>query len=81
MTGAKLFASAFGGDSPKLTWPDIDPGERQGRANLFIGSVTAHRNVRAHREAIEASRSDELSEFLLLNHLYRLERRCTPATQ
>jgi len=33
----------------------------------------AYRNPRAHRE-VEGYRTDQLAEFLLLNHLYRLER-------
>jgi hypothetical protein len=69
---ARLFAKAFNGPSAPLTWRDTTAGEREGRANLFIGTAKAYRNPRAHREP--SNRSDEqLAELLLLNHLYTLE--------
>jgi hypothetical protein len=40
--------------------------------NLFTGAYLSHRNRRAHQELSEYA-SDSLVEFLLLNHLYRLE--------
>ena len=43
-----------------------------GRANLFAGSFGAYRNRRAHKE-MKGQDNEVLSEFLLLNHLYRLE--------
>lgn len=70
--GQKLFSQAFHGAGSALTWKGVDEGEHAGRANLFTGAYGAHRNPRAHREP----RSDlalEVSEFLLLNHLFRLE--------
>jgi hypothetical protein len=71
--GAKLFSKAFNGPNPSLHWENVDDGERGGRTNLFIGTFLAYRNPRAHRELKDRSR-EELTEFLLLNHLYRLER-------
>jgi hypothetical protein len=71
--GTKLFSQTFAGNNPKLTWDHIDDGERAGRANLFTGAYMAHRNPRAHRE-LESDRDGQLAEFLLLNHLFRLEK-------
>jgi len=44
----------------------------KGRANPFKGAVMAHRNPLAHRK-FKISAVSALSEFLLLNHLYKLE--------
>jgi hypothetical protein len=69
----KLFEAAFRGGRPKprLYWNVVDTAERDGRTNLFTGAYMAHRNSRAHSEL----RSHEsVTEFLLLNHLYLLER-------
>jgi Protein of unknown function (Hypoth_ymh) len=71
--GVKLFSEAFLGKDSKLQWDDTDDGERIGRASLFTATYSAHRNPRAHKEKQE-SRSGLLSEFLLLNHLFILEK-------
>jgi len=70
--GAKLFTQAFLNFN-KLHWKGIDKGEQVARANLFINAYSAYRNPRAHKET-KADSSEYLSEFLLLNHLYRLEK-------
>ena len=70
--GAKLFSQVFLSDPPKLTWGEIDRAEHAGRASLFTGTFMAYRNPRAHREPHKYS--SELGEFLLLNHLFLLER-------
>ncbi len=71
--GAKLFSQAFNPNGGKLTWKDVDGGERAGRMQLFIGAYSAYRNRRAHREP-KAEDKKGLMEFLLLNHLYLLEK-------
>lgn len=71
--GAKLFQQAFIEDAAKLGWKGLDRGEQKGRGQLFTAAYMAHRNPRAHRERNEYS-GDQLSEFLLLNHLYLLEK-------
>lgn len=71
--GRKLFSLAFMGTDSKLLWKGVDGAEQAGRANLFTGAYMAHRNPRAHRE-LPGSSDQELAEFLLLNHLYMLER-------
>jgi hypothetical protein len=71
--GAKLFAKAFAGLTARLYWKDLDDGEKAGRVNLFTGAYMAHRNPRAHRE-LQSDSDQQLTEFLLLNHLYRLEK-------
>lgn len=69
--GYKLFSQVFLGSPPKLTWLDVDSSEHAGRASLFTGTFMAYRNPRAHREP--RRHSSELTEFLLLNHLFLLE--------
>lgn len=71
--GSKLFSQAFNPSDGMLAWKTADEGERAGRMQLFTAVYTAHRNPRAHIEL--GSHAEELlTEFLLLNHLYRLER-------
>lgn len=69
----RLFAQAFQGDTSALTWKDIEPGEHNGRGQLFTGAYMAYRNPRAHRE-LKRDQSAMLAEFLLLNQLYTLEK-------
>jgi len=71
--GTRLFSQAFIGNSAKLTWQSIETTERIGRGNLFTAAYMAHRNPRAHRE-LKSYHDAQLSEFLLLNHLFRLEK-------
>ncbi|MFN2455469.1 MAG: TIGR02391 family protein [Pyrinomonadaceae bacterium] len=71
--GAKLFSQAFLGPTAKLGWKDLDVSENAGRASLFTGVFMAYRNPRAHRE-MRGYANDQLTEFLLLNHLYFLEK-------
>jgi hypothetical protein len=71
--GAKLFAQAFQGPTAKLGWKGLDMGEQAGRASLFIGTFMAYRNPRAHRE-VKTGANNHLTEFLLLNHLFCLEK-------
>ncbi len=71
--GSKLFSQAFDPKNGKLGWKDIDSGEHAGRMTLFTGAYNAYRNRRAHRELSDDAEG-VLTEFLLLNHLYRLEK-------
>lgn len=71
--GVKLFSEAFHGEKAKLGWKDIGESERIGRANLFVGAYMAYRNPRAHREP-DGHAESHLTEFLLLNHLFILEK-------
>lgn len=71
--GAKLFSQAFDPEHGTLTWEHVDAGERAGRMQLFVGTYGAHRNLRAHKE-VKTRSGELLAEFLLLNHLYCLER-------
>ncbi|MCY1523989.1 hypothetical protein D9M68_589040 [compost metagenome] len=77
--GSKLFSAAFRGSPPLLGWPDIDPNEQAGRANLFISVFQAYRNRRAHNE-LTADQKHDLAELLLLNNLYLLERTAVRGT-
>lgn len=71
--GAKLFSQAFLGDKARLGWKNLDGGERAGRGSLFTAAYTAYRNPRAHRE-LNDDGHNQVVEFLLLNHLYLLEK-------
>lgn len=68
--GTRLFAQAFVQEDSVLTWPDIDPGEVKARGQLFNNTFSAFRNPRAHKENAQGF---GLSEFLLLNLLFKLE--------
>lgn len=71
--GAKLFTQVFNPAGGPLGWPTLDPSEQVGRMQLFNATYMAYRNPRAHRELDDDGKS-VLAEFLLVNHLYRLER-------
>lgn len=71
--GAKLFSQAFVGDAPKLRWKGLNTGEQNARGNLFVSAYSAYRNPRAHRE-LKSDSHDQIREFLLLNHLFSMER-------
>jgi hypothetical protein len=71
--GANLFTNVFHDKFPKLRWAKLgDVKERAARVKLFEGAYGAHRNPRGHREF--GGSLQELTEFMLLNHLYLLER-------
>lgn len=79
--GAKLFQPAFMGDASHLTWAGLTSKEQAARADLFKAAWGSFRNPRAHKE-LDHSPEDLLSEFLVLNQLFRLEsqaiKRLTP---
>ena len=70
--GARLMSQAFQGANPTLRWPNIDATEQGVRGELFKSAFGSCRNPRAHRE-FASDAPAELSEFLLINHLFRLE--------
>ncbi len=74
--GTKLFSQAFAANGGKLAWKELSGGEHAGRTTLFTGAYLAYRNRRAHRESKDEA-EHLLMEFLLLNHLYRLEKEST----
>ena len=69
---SKVFATAFLGERPFLTWKEVTTAERISRGNLFVGAYGAFRNPRAHKELAQ-DRETLLSEFQTLNLLFRLE--------
>lgn len=75
--GQRLFNHALLPPTRCLEWDVIEDGERQGRVGLFTNAFMAHRNPRAHREQ-EADSCAQLSEFLLLNHLFLLDGQLRP---
>ncbi len=76
--GAKLFSQAFEGPTAKLGWKGLDSGEQTGRGLLFKSAYLAHRNPRAHREMEEYGHA-QLAEFLILNHLFLIEKEAVKA--
>jgi hypothetical protein len=68
-----LFSKAFVVDKAVLGWDIDNESERKGRGQLFVNVFMAYRNPRGHRELVHPP-SDTLCEFLLLNHLFGLER-------
>ena len=74
--GANLFRKAFDPQKGVLLWKGLTPAEGEGRLNLFSAAFGACRNPRAHKE-INSSLGDQVSEFLLLNMLFRMEREAT----
>jgi hypothetical protein len=77
--GEKLFSRAFLHADAKLGWTEIDESERIGRAQFFASTFKAYRNPRAHRE-LKSNSHNQLTELLLLNHLFRLEKEASPNT-
>lgn len=71
-----LFSAAFQGENAVLRWRKCDAAEQAARGELFRAIFTAYRNPRAHGH-VGGSADDKLSEFLLLNQLFRLERQAT----
>ncbi|MCC5845914.1 MAG: hypothetical protein JJU05_16830 [Verrucomicrobia bacterium] len=67
-----LFSAAFEGEKSVLYWPGIPPGEEMDRVNFFKAAYGSFRNPRAHKE-LDHLPEDLFSEFLTLNHLFRLE--------
>jgi hypothetical protein len=76
--GSTLFNKIFLKEK-LLIWKGIDAGECVGRAQLFVGAYQAYRNPRAHHEDKHHD-YEQLSEFLLLNHLFKLQKEATLAT-
>jgi hypothetical protein len=71
--GSDLFMKSFVGQSQKLKWEGFSENEHTARAGLFKDAYSSSRNRMMHRE-LDSDRHEYLSEFLLLNHLYRLEK-------
>jgi hypothetical protein len=69
----RLFSNAFMGDRAKLRWRGCDDAEQAARGELFRATFTAFRNPRAHGQ-VGGNAEDKLTEFLLANQLFRLER-------
>ena len=71
-----MFRSAFDPQKGVLLWKGLAPAETESRLNLFSAAFGACRNPRAHKE-INSSLQDQVSEFLLLNMLFRMELEAT----
>lgn len=70
--GKKLFEQAFRSKDSLLQWEELSQKEQAVRASFIIESYSCFRNPRAHREK-ESTLEELLSEFLILNQLFRFE--------
>ena len=77
--GSKLVSQAFLGNPPKLLWPGLVASEQNARAQLFSAAFGTYRNPRTHHE-VEEGPEEQLSEFLVVNELYRLEHAAEDST-
>ena len=75
--GSDLLTKEFSRKSGKLKWTHVSGRVHAGRLDLMTGIFRSYRNVRAHRDSENSNDADLLAEFLLLNHLYRLESEAT----
>ena len=71
--GCNLLTKEFSRKHGKLKWKQISGREHAGRLDLMTGIFRSYRNTRSHRDSENGNHADLLTEFLLLNHLYRLE--------
>jgi hypothetical protein len=71
--GAKLFEKAFRSGPAPLAWPGLLQAEIAARVDLFKSVFGVYRNPRFHRE-LRDQPDALLSELLLVNQLFRLER-------
>jgi uncharacterized protein (TIGR02391 family) len=67
LVGVRLMRTAFG-DGGKLADPNLDPGERVGRVELFAGAIGTFKNPPSHRQ-VDYSNPTEASEVVLLADL------------
>lgn len=67
LIGVKLMRTAFG-DGGKLANPNLDPGERVGRMELFAGAIGTFKNPPSHRQ-VNYNDATEASEVVLLADL------------
>jgi hypothetical protein len=72
--GKELIAAAFRGRASALHWAGLTQTEADARAELFLAAFKAYRNPLAHGASrTSGKKGQELSEFMLLNRLFRLE--------
>jgi len=70
--GSNLFSKCFIEEAAILYWEGISKAECKSRGNLFKAVFSSFRNPRAHFEE-PSTFNDAVSEFIVLNQLYKLE--------
>lgn len=74
-SGCRLFKNEFSLKRGKLKWEHVSDREHAANLDLMMAIYRSCRNARAHGETGNKTRADLLTDFILLNHLYRLERK------
>jgi uncharacterized protein (TIGR02391 family) len=71
LLGTKLMQEAFR-DNGLLTDMTAEPGERQGRMQLFIGAIGSYKNPHSHRDVNLNDPTEAVEIIFLANHLLRI---------
>lgn len=72
LLGYDLMRKAFAPKSGPLTDMNSEPGERQGRADLFAGAIASYKNPQSHRDVNLEDPQEALEIIMLANHLLRI---------
>lgn len=72
LVGVKLMRTAFHPETGALTDTKADPGERQGRMDLFAGAIGSYKNPQSHRDVNLDNPAEGIELVLLANHLLRI---------
>jgi uncharacterized protein (TIGR02391 family) len=72
LIGVKLMRTAFGPENGPLTDMSAEPGERQGRMELFAGAIASYKNPHSHRDVNLDDPYEALEIIFLANHLLRI---------
>jgi len=71
LLGVKLMQEAFK-DGGRLADDSAEPGERQGRMQLFCGAIGSYKNPQSHRDVNLSDPAEAVETILLANHLLRI---------
>jgi uncharacterized protein (TIGR02391 family) len=72
LIGVKLMRKAFAPEDGPLTDMTAEGGERQGRVDLFAGTIGSYKNPHSHRDVNLDDPYEALEIIFLANHLLRI---------
>jgi uncharacterized protein (TIGR02391 family) len=72
LVGVKLMRAAFHPETGALTDAKADPGERQGRMDLFAGAIGSYKNPQSHRDVNLDDPAEGIELVLFASHLLRI---------